>query len=89
MRLRLQGLSWQVVGDEVVVLDLQGSTYLKTNGTGATLWQLLAEERSRDELAAELAECYAIGRGQAETDVDAFLHRLRELNLLNLAERSL
>ena len=38
MQLRQAELTWQVIGDEVVILDLEGSVYLKLNGTGRVLW---------------------------------------------------
>ena len=34
MRLRQAGLTWHVAGDEVVVLDLEGSVYLKLTAAG-------------------------------------------------------
>ena len=34
MQLRQDGITWHVAGDDVVVLDLEGSVYLKLNGSG-------------------------------------------------------
>src|SRR4051794_10309625 len=42
MQLRQGDLTWQIAGDDVVVLDLAGSVYLKLNGTGRVLWEHLA-----------------------------------------------
>ena len=39
MQLRQAGLTWHVAGDDVVVLDLEGSVYLKLNGSGRILWE--------------------------------------------------
>ena len=43
MQLRQDGVSWHVVGDDIVVLDLNGSMYLKLSGSGRLLWERLAE----------------------------------------------
>ena len=37
MKLRQTDLTWHVAGDDVVVLDLDGSVYLKVNGSGRLL----------------------------------------------------
>jgi hypothetical protein len=50
MRLRRDGLTWQAIGDDIVVLDLQGSVYLRLNGTGRVLWEALAGGASVDEM---------------------------------------
>ena len=46
MQLRQENLTWQVAGDDVVVLDLKGSVYLKLNGSGKVLWETLVEPRT-------------------------------------------
>ena len=82
MQLRHDGLTWQVVGDEVVVLDLDGSVYLRLNGSGRTLWELLSEERTEDDLVGALVDEYGIDHGRASSDVAAFIADLRARKLL-------
>jgi hypothetical protein len=82
MRLRMDGLTWHVAGEDVVVLDLQGSVYLKLNGSGRVLWELLAEEATESELAAALVERYAIEPDRASADVAEFVADLRRRRLL-------
>lgn len=82
MQLRRTGLTWHVVGGEVVVLDLDGSVYLKVNGAGRVLWELLADRCDPDELTAALAQRYGIDAERAHTDVAAFLSELRRRDLL-------
>ncbi|KQX62912.1 PqqD family protein [Angustibacter sp. Root456] len=82
MRLRTEGLTWREIDGETVVLDLQASTYLSTNGTGSFLLQQLAEERTRDELVDALVAEYEVDRPRAEADTDAFVATLREKGLL-------
>jgi sensor domain CHASE-containing protein len=82
MQLRYNDLTWHVAGDDVVVLDLEGSVYLKVNGSGRVLWELLAEPRTEAELQAALIERYGIDTQRAARDVAAFLSELRRRNVL-------
>ena len=83
MQLRKDNLTWQVVGDDVVVLDLQGSVYLQVkDGSGRVLWESLAEGASQEQLASTLVERYGIDATRAEADVATFLADLRGRDLL-------
>ena len=58
MRIRQTGLTWNVTGDDVVVLDLDGSVYLKLNGSGRVLWERLASTSTEEELVSTLVDTY-------------------------------
>jgi hypothetical protein len=82
VRLRQAGLTWNVTGDDVVVLDLDGSVYLKLNGSGRLLWERLASTSTEDELVSALVDTYGIDRERAASDVAAFLDDVRRRGLL-------
>jgi hypothetical protein len=82
VQLRQGSLTWHVAGDEVVILDLQGSVYLKLNGTARVLWERLAESCTEDELSAALVDGYDVDHARATKDVAAFLTDLRSRGLL-------
>jgi hypothetical protein len=82
MQLRQENLTWQVAGDDVVVLDLKGSVYLKLNGSGRVLWESLAQPRTDAELAAVLVDKFGIDQKLAAADVAAFVEQLRSRDLL-------
>jgi hypothetical protein len=82
VQLRPTALTWHVVGTEVVVLDLEGSVYLKLNGSGRVLWELLVDAAGTDALAAALVDAYGIAEDRARADVDEFLGELRRRGLL-------
>ena len=48
MRLRENGVTWQEIDGELVILDLASSTYLTTNGSGAFVAKLLQADRSAE-----------------------------------------
>jgi len=82
VRLRTDGLTWQEIDGELVILDLNSSAYLTTNPAGATLAKLLTEERTVDELAQALVDEFDIDLAQARQDTDDFVSQLAEKNLL-------
>jgi hypothetical protein len=82
MQIRTEGLVWQELDGELVLMDLERSVYLTTNATGTVLAKLLTEERTREELAVHLFEQFEIDREQALADVDAFAEQLRDKKLL-------
>jgi hypothetical protein len=82
MQLRQDRLTWHVAGDDVVVLDLRGSVYLKLNGSGRLLWEQLADGASETDLVTFLADRFGIARDRAEADVEAFVADLRRRDLV-------
>lgn len=83
MRLRSQGLTWRRLGDDVLVLDLESSTYFTVGGTGAFIFETL-QARDLDEaglvdavLAEHDADAVTVRR-----DVTAFVSRLRDAGLV-------
>ena len=82
IQLRQTGVTWQVVGDDVVALDFDGSVYLKINGSGRVLWERLTEPSSEADLVTLLRDRFGIDESRAETDVQAFLRDLRRRDLV-------
>jgi Coenzyme PQQ synthesis protein D (PqqD) len=82
VKLRQDRVHWREIDEEVVAVDVDSSTYLSTNGSGALLWLELAQGTTRDALVERLAQAYLIDSERAESDVDAFLAELRGQGLL-------
>ncbi|HLR27775.1 MAG TPA: PqqD family protein [Ruania sp.] len=82
MKLRDDGIIWQELDGELVMMDLHRSVYLTTNGAGTFLARLLTEERSLEELASALSGEYGIDPGSARTDAGAFVDQLVAKDLL-------
>lgn len=82
MRLRTEGLTWQEIDGELVLLDLNASAYLTTNRTGAFLAKQLVEERTEDELVESMVQEYGIDSDVARADLREFLDAAREQGLL-------
>lgn len=82
MRLRTSDISARTIGGETIVLDLPSSQYFAITGVGSKVFQLLAEERTMDDLVAAILEEYDVDEARARTDVENFVERLRQAQLL-------
>ncbi len=52
------------------------------NETAACVWELLAEDRSLDELAAGVAEKFDVSLDRARIDVQIFIDEIAQMGLL-------
>ena len=82
-RLREDDLVWREVEDEVIILDTRASVYASVNEAGRVLWLKLAEGASLDDLTGELVRHYGLNEADATRDAEAFLHALRDQDLLS------
>lgn len=83
LRLRQGALEWRLVEGEVVVLDIHRAEYLAVNHSGTSLWCLLADGASREQLVQALMERYDLDATQAATDVERFVTALADQHLLD------
>lgn len=72
----------RVVGDETVLVDLDGERYFSMNATGAKIWSSVTSGRTADEATADVVEQFDVGHDEAEIDVAELLARLVEAGLL-------
>lgn len=82
MRLRSSDIVAREIGDEIVVLDMRSSKYLTVTGAGTRLFELLAAERTSEELVTVILDEYEVSRPVAECDVAAFLTDMRTAGLI-------
>ena len=76
LKLKDDRVEWRAVEDEVVVLDVERSTYLAVNAVGAVLWPRLAQGATMDDLALALTERFEIDQETARRDTAAFVDDL-------------
>jgi hypothetical protein len=82
LRIRNDEIAWRRVENEIIVLDLRRNAYLSISETGIDLWERLAEGATPAELEGHLLATYEVEPGRASIDVDEFLDRLRQAELL-------
>lgn len=81
----------QNIAGKWVVIDTNARSVnfnklLTLNNTGKLLWDMLEEGAERDALVSALEKQYGIDRESAESDVDAFVLKLKELECLESEE---
>jgi hypothetical protein len=62
------------------VMDM--NALITLNATGRLVWELLAEDRSPEELVAEMVSHFEVDREQARADIQVFLDDLGKMGLL-------
>ena len=72
--------TWVVLPLGDATLDFNGMMTL--NETGSFLWSILEKGCEQDELVNALLDEYDVTREQAETDVNEFLNKLRNIDCL-------
>lgn len=82
MRLRSTEISARTIGPETIVLSLTSSRYFSITGVGSRVFELLADERSVDQLVDTIVDEYSVEPAVARNDIVAFVDRLRAAGLL-------
>ena len=82
LALREDAVDWRLVGDEVIAIERESSTYLAANATGSELWQRLAAGTTLRELVDLIVSRHGISTTRARADVERFLMMLDERGIL-------
>lgn len=82
--LRSDSLTWRVVDDEIVILDLRDGVYYSLNSSAALLWQELSDQGGQptSALITMLADRYGIETGVARSDTLAFIDQMVQAGLV-------
>jgi len=62
------------------IMDMNGIVIL--NSTALCLWELLADERSAEELAVAMAERFDVTTMVARSDVNTFIDEIAKMGIL-------
>ena len=72
--------AYMVVPVRTRAVDFSG--IIKLSESGAFLWKLLETGADRQELIAKMLEEYAVDEATAAADIDRFVAKLREADLI-------
>ena len=72
---------YTTLGNESVVLELQGSTYFGINDVGTTVWKFLQQPRQVTEVINHIVEHYEVSADLAEAEILSFLQELVDKGL--------
>lgn len=74
----------QVVGEELVILDLSGEAYFGLDPVGARIWQLLEQGLSIGNIVTVLLDEYDVAEEQLRNDVEKLVGDLVEHKLASI-----
>mgnify|MGYP000552798756 CR=1 FL=1 len=80
-----QGVVGEVLGDELVLLNLETGHYYSLNATGRRIWTLVGEAEDPASLPQRLAEEFGIPIERARRDLSVFLSTLEDRGLVTKA----
>jgi outer membrane protein assembly factor BamB len=69
--------------DGTVLLDVDQGRFYGLNPTGTTVWQLLAQGRSIEQITGDLAARFDAHPDRIRGDVDTIVTQLRDRSLLH------
>lgn len=75
-------ISWKKLQDKVVAVNLTTGTYYTMNAVASDIWKLLAEGRSKAEIADTLAADYEVDAATVLADVESQLAYWKRKNSL-------
>jgi hypothetical protein len=70
------------LGDELVALDPDGGQCFGFNPVAASIWKLLDEPRSAEDIEAELMELFEVDEAQCRAEVADLLADLKDRGLV-------
>ncbi|MEA2570577.1 MAG: hypothetical protein QOI24_2578 [Acidobacteriota bacterium] len=79
------GVMFNRVGDEIVLLDLDKGTYLGLDPVGSRFWELVTANASLGEAIETMLGEYEVARPELEADVDELVDDLARNELLTAA----
>jgi hypothetical protein len=82
------GVMFNRVGDEIVLLDLDKGTYLGLDPVGSRFWELITSEASVGDAIDAMAGEYDVTRQQLEADVAELVADLQSNGLVVPAQSS-
>jgi hypothetical protein len=74
------------VGDEIVLVHMGRNEIFSLNRTGARLWELLSEGRTRSEAVEQLTTEFDVSQETVEQEADRLIAMLEREGLLQVEE---
>jgi hypothetical protein len=81
-----QAVAARVIDGEAIIINLKTGVYYSTDNVGATLWELVEQRRSLQEMVQAIVARYWVPREQAESDVQRLMAELIQEDLVSLSD---
>jgi coenzyme PQQ synthesis protein D (PqqD) len=74
------------LGEEEAILDMRSGKYYGLDPVGASIWKLLDQPKSVEELHAEILKNYKVEPAECESDLLVLLEKLRTEGLVKTCD---
>jgi Coenzyme PQQ synthesis protein D (PqqD) len=74
------------LGDDIIILDLKAGLYFSLDNVGATVWQLIQQPRTVQEIRQAVLDTFDVDAEVCERDLGALLEDLAARNLIEIRD---
>lgn len=79
----LDNISWKLLSDRVVAVDTSNGDYYTFNEVASTIWVALSEDKTIDDIVAQIMEEYDItDAAKVRQDLDTQLAQWQDMKLI-------
>ncbi len=79
----LDNISWKLLSDRVVAVDTSNGDYYTFNEVASTIWVALSEDKTIDDIVAQIMEEYDItDAAKVRQDIDTQLAQWQDMKLI-------
>jgi len=79
-------VTYRIIGQEAVILNMDNGNYYSLNKTGTLAWKALVEGKNLDEILALLKKKYPLPEERLKKDLSALAKDLEKEKLLELSQ---
>jgi len=79
---RAENVTFEVVADEAILIDIRTGTYFSLNEVGTVFWEMLDGEQTIEQHAATIAAKYEVETSMVVADLLELAHEMAKDNLL-------
>jgi hypothetical protein len=72
------------LGSETVIMNLENGDYLGLNSVASDIWNLLKEPIAIEKLYSQIINMYNVTEDQCKKEVNDFLKKISEQNMLEI-----
>jgi hypothetical protein len=72
------------LGSETVIMNLENGDYLGLNSVASDIWNLLKEPIAIEKLYSQIINMYNVTEDQCQKEVNDFLKKISEQNMLEI-----
>ena len=82
-KINSEDISYRIIEDEAVILNLKTSDYYSLNKTGTFIWKLLENKANLEDIISKFADEFGINIKTATNDIQQLLRDFKRQKLIS------